>query len=208
MLNKKETALVLIIAFIFAISLSFLKGIDVFLSFLIISLLVLIINIFAKKIAGFYLDSEVEIDVWKMKRYGFKPGSHFKRGLPAGALFPLLSSVLTFGNFVWLASLIFEVKPKIYRAAKRHTLYKFSEMTEEHIGLIATAGITANILFAILGYLIGFSDFAKLNIYFATFNLIPLSNLDGNKIFFGNIVTWSTLSIIALIGLGASLFLV
>ena len=81
-------------------------------------------------------------------------------------------------------------------------------MTEEHIGLIAASGIFANLFLGIIGYLIGFPLFAKLSIWFAFFNMIPISNLDGNKIFFGNLVLWSFLAIITLIGLGYTFLLV
>lgn len=208
MINKKESIIIILITIIIAVSLSFLKTFDYFLYMLIPVLLVILINVFAKKFIAYYLDSEVEIDVWKVKRYGFRPESHFKKAFPTGAVFPLIFSLLTLGNVVWMASLVFDVKPKVYRAAKRHGLYKFSEMTEDHIGLIASAGIVANIVFAALGYLFGFESFAMLNISFAFFNILPFSDLDGNKIFFGNIVIWSLLAAITLIGLGAALLLV
>ena len=101
---------------------------------------------------------------------------------------------------MWLASLAFEIKPKVYRAAKRHGLYSFSEVTEFQIGLIAAAGVLINLIFAVVGYLAGFPMFAKLNVWLAFFNMIPLSNLDGNKIFFGSLVIWSFLASVVLIG--------
>ncbi|MBL7059296.1 hypothetical protein ISS08_02490, partial [Candidatus Pacearchaeota archaeon] len=101
-----------------------------------------------------------------------------------------------------------DVKAKVYRAAKRHGLYSFSEMTEYHLGLIAASGIFINLILAIIGYVIGFPLFAKLNIYYALFNMIPISDLDGNKIFFGSLVLWSFLAALTLIGLGYALFLI
>ena len=110
-----------------------------------------------------------------------------------------------------MASLVFDVKAKAYHAAKRHGIYSFSEMTEEHIGKIAAAGIFVNLLLAFIFYFVG-GDFgilfAKLNIWFVFFNMIPLSDLDGNKIFFGNLVLWSFLAIVTLIGLGYTFLLV
>ena len=208
MFNKKEILLILGIAVIFALALCFLKGLDIFLSSLILAFLVLIINFVSKKVSSFYLDSKIEIKLWEVKRYGFKPTRHFKRAFPAGVLFPLLSSFFTLGTFTWLGALVFETKPRVYRAAKKHHLYNFSEMTEGHIGLIAASGILANLLFALIGYLTGFSSFAALNVYYAFFNLLPISDLDGNKIFFGSIVLWIFLFTITLMAVGAILFLV
>jgi Zn-dependent protease len=107
-----------------------------------------------------------------------------------------------------MACLVFDVKPKIYRAAKRHGLYSYSEMTESHIGLIAAVGVIASLVFAVIGYLMGFSEFSRLSIYFAFFNMIPISDLDGNKIFFGSLILWSFLAALVLIGLGYVFFLV
>ena len=202
MFNKKEIAVIAIATIIFAFIFSFAETASVFFYFLAAVLFIFVINSLAKKISSYYLDSKIEIKFWEIKRYGFKPHKHFKRPFPSGILFPLITAAASVGYFVWMASLVFDVKPKIYRAAKRFGLYSFSEMTEQHIGLIAASGVLANLFFAIIGYLIGFSDFARLNIYYAFFNLIPLSDLDGNKIFFGSLVLWSFLAALVLIGLG------
>ena len=208
MLNSREISSLVIIIFILAITISFLRSMGVFLYILLAVFLTIVINIFAKKIMSFYFDSQIEVKLWEIKRYGFHPGSYFKKAFPAGIFFPIIISAISFGNLFWMASLVFDVKPKIYRAAKRHGLYSYSEMTEEHIGLIAAAGVFANIVFAVIGYLMGFSEFARLNIYFAFFNILPLADLDGNKIFFGSLILWSFLAAIVLIGIGYALFLV
>ena len=201
MFSIKEISLIILITIILAFALSFPEPIKT-LYLLVPMFFVIITNILSKKVSSFYLDSEIEIKLWEIKRYGFKPDSHFKRPFPAGAFIPIITSILSFGYFIWLTGLVFEVKAKIYRAAKRFGLYSFSEMTEYHIGLIAAAGVLTNLFLAGIGYLINLDEFAKLNIYYAFFNLIPLSNLDGNKIFFGSIVLWSFLVALALIGLG------
>jgi len=43
-------------------------------------------------------------------------------------------------------------------------------------------------------------------VYYAFFNILPLSDLDGNKIFFGNLVLWSFIAALVLIGMGYVLF--
>lgn len=201
MLNKKEFALIILVTIIFAFVLSFPNP-EKTLFFLLPIFFVILINISAKKISSFYLDSEIEIKLWEVKRFGFKPKRHLKRPFPAGVFLPIITAVFSFGYFTWLNGLVFDVKAKIYRSAKRFGIYTFSEMTEGHIGLIAAAGVFANLFFAIIGYLINLDEFAKLNIYYAFFSLIPLSNLDGSKIFFGSIVLWSFLLALVLIGLG------
>ena len=210
MLTKKEIIAILVATIILAFSINLITSISSFLYTLLAVFVLILVNLIAKKITSFHLDSEIETSLWEIKRYGVKAHHRFKKPFPLGSFLPILSKLILFpiNSFVWMASLVFDVKAKTYRSAKRHGLYKFSEMTEDHIGYIAAAGIGANLALAIIGYLIGFPLFAKLNIYYAFFNMIPISNLDGNKIFFGNLVLWVFLAVITLIGLGYALFLV
>jgi len=209
-LNKKEITIIAITTLILAFAIS-LPEISKIFPYIFLSVLIIILaNVLAKKITGFYLDSDIEIKLWEIKRFGFKPTRKFKKPFPVGGFFPVISKIIFFpiNSFIWMACLIFEVKPKISRAAKKHHLYSFSEITEYHLALISATGIFANITLAIIGYFIGFPEFSKLNIYYAFFNMFPLSDLDGNKIFFGSLVLWSFLASIILIGLFCVMFVI
>lgn len=216
MLNKKEIVAILVVTVILAFSISLFQDSKTiiqpinFLWILLAVFVILALNIFVKKIVALYYESEAEVKFWEIKRFGFKTHQHFKKPFPLGLVLPIVLKVILFPlkNFIWMASLVFDVNPKVYRAARRHGLYSFSEMTEYHLGIIAASGILANLIAAIIGYLIGFSDFARISIYFAFFNMLPLSDLDGNKIFFGNIVMWSFLASLVLIGMLFAIFLV
>ena len=208
MLNQKEGSIILLTSIIVAATISIFDRWDVFAYTLLAVVLIIGINVLAKKIAGFYLDAHTEINLWEVERYGFKPGDHFKKPVPAGVIMPIIFSLLSFGYLTWMAVTTFEVKPRTYRAAKRFGLYSFSEMSEFHLALIASAGILANILFAIIGYFLNVPQFSKLSIYYALFNMLPLSDLDGNKIFFGSIIIWAFLASIVAIGLFFTLFVI
>jgi Zn-dependent protease len=213
MVNKKEVASLVISSIIIAFSITLVKDLNVFLLVLLGVFILISVNIIIKKFMAYLLESEIEVKIWEIKRWGFRTDQYWKKAFPLGIFMPVLMRVLlfSFNGFTWMASLVFDVKAKAYHAAKRHGIYSFSEMTEEHIGKIAAAGIFANLFLAVLFYLIG-GDFgtlfAKLNIWFVFFNMIPLSDLDGNKIFFGNIILWSFLAVITLIGLAATFLLV
>jgi Zn-dependent protease len=217
MLNKKEIAHIIIITIILAFSISLIQSMELFIITLGFVFLIIMANTLSKKVVGYYFEAEVETRLWEMERYGFlgaiirgfyHPSRKFKQAIPLGAIMPIVVKVLSLGYINWMASLVFDVKAKKYRAAKRHGFYSFSEMTEFHIGLIAAAGILMNLLLAIVGYLIGATEFARLNIYYAFFNMIPLSSLDGNKIFFGSLLIWSFLISIILIGIGFAFFVI
>jgi len=211
MLNKKEIISIALVAFILAFTISLIETWTLFFYSLLSIAIIILINTTAKKIASFYLDSEIETKIWTIKQYGFKTHQHFKKAFPAGAFFPIIFTAFSFGYITWMAPLIFDVKAKTYRAAKRHGLYRFSEMTEFHIGLIAAAGIITTLAFAVLGYLIGLPaemNFVNLSILYAFFNILPISNLDGNKIFFGNLTLWGFLATLTLIGIGYIIFII
>jgi len=211
MVNHKEIIAIMTISVIFAFAITLLTDFNYFLTTILAVLIIIFLNVFAKKITAYLLESEIEIKIWEFKRWGYKQKQTLKKSFPAGAFFPIISKILFFpiaGGFVWMASLVFDVKTRISRAAKRHGYYSFSEMSEEHLAYIAGAGIFINLLFAFFGYLLGFSDFAKFSIWFVFFNMIPISDLDGNKIFFGKMVLWGALATITLIAVGYTFFVV
>lgn len=210
MINLKEVLSIFGISLVFAFSITLLETANYFLLTLAFVFIMILINVFAKKLAGNYFELKTEIRIWEFKRWGFKRGQVMKSSFPAGAFFPIFSRLIFFplNGFIWMGSLIFNAKERIYRAAKRHGFYSFTGISEDHLAYIAAAGIFANLLFAGIAYLVGFSEFAKFSIWFAFFNMIPLSELDGNKIFFGSRVLWSFLATVVLIALGYSLLII
>ena len=214
MITKKEILIIALIILIITLSLSLSLNIinelgGIFITLISVSLVILA-NIFTKKIIAYNLDSEIEMRVWEMGRFGFTKDKNAKKPFPLGAVLPIISKIVLFPfqSFVWMASLVFDVKPRVYRGAKRHGLYTFSEITEYHLGLIAASGVVINLILSVIGYLLGFPLFARLSIYYAFFNILPISELDGNKIFFGNLVLWSFLASFVLIGMLFAIFIV
>ncbi|MEI6731158.1 MAG: hypothetical protein WCK90_00605 [archaeon] len=166
---------------------------------LLFSALIILVAIAAKKVMARALDSDVEHEIWSWSRYGFKPNEHLKTPLPAGALFPLALALVTIGYFKLCAFLTYETRVSKYRASKRFGIYSFSEMTDWHNGLIGAVGIMSVLLVGVIGYFQGAELLFKMATYYAVFNLIPFSKLDGAQIFFGNRILWATLAIITLI---------
>lgn len=214
MLNKKEIFPILIIIIIITLSINIsLDMIDNWKSIIYTLGAVAILmfaNIFTKKIIAYNLDSEIEMKVFETSKNRLFSSRKDRKPFPIGAILPLISKIILFPfkSMVWMASLVFDVKPRIYRGARRYGLYSFSDVTEYHIGLIAASGIAINLILAIVGYFLGFPLFSRLNIYFAFFNMIPFSELDGNKIFFGSHVMWSVLAALVLIGMLFAIFVI
>lgn len=178
--------------------------------------LVIIINIIAKKIIATHFESKIKISLWEFSRFlfynpiskklkNYKPHQKIKKPFPAGFFMPLIVKFLSAGLLNWMASLTFDVKGTIYRTARKHSMYQYSEVTEGEMAWIAFAGIFANLIFAILGYMINMPLFSKLNLTYAFYNTIPIGNLDGIKLFFGKKELFWVTAIIVSIGAVLSL---
>ena len=172
------------------------------------SVVILAVSIISKKLMAFWLDADVEHEVWKFSRYGWKAHEHLKKEAPAGIIFPLILSLFSVGYLKFLALLTFETKASKYRSAKRHGFYSFAEMTDWHNGLIGASGIVGILAVAILAYFSPSTVYlSKLAIYYAFCNMLPISKLDGNQIFFGSRILYAILAVITLIFFAYSIIL-
>lgn len=190
---QKEIVVIILSILILATSVSFLdltKFPIILLSFAII----IGANVLTKKVVAYHYEADTKTKLWSLYHFGFKARSHFKKPVPMIWL-PLVLAPL---GWNWLAVLETEIIARTERVSKRHGLYRFSEMTEWHIALITFWAIAMNLILAVVGYGLGFETFSRLSIYYAAWSIIPLSNLDGSKILFGNRVLWVTSAIIIL----------
>ena len=209
---KKEISAIVIIIVVLSLSLvlssDLIENWKIIFTTLFAVSLVVLLNIFTKKTTAYFLDSEIEMKIWETNLP--LPFGHKLRNFPLGGFLPLVSKIILFpfNNFVWMASLVFDVKPKTYRAAKRFGLYTFSDVTEYEFGLIAASGILVNLILSAIGYFAGFPLLARLSMYYAFFNILPISELDGNKILFGSKILWSFLASLVLIGMLFAIFIV
>lgn len=201
---------ILLVIIVLAFSLSFANlSLESFLYSALFMAIILSVNVFAKKITAYLFQSEAEVRIWSMQRWGYYERSYLKTPVPIGLLLPFFLTILSLGYFTWLASMQTEVTATKARVAKRHSIYRYTEITDWDLGWISASGIIACHILAILSYLLGFSELSRLAVLFAAFNMIPISKLDGTKIFFANtIVLWCVLAVISLIGLGYVFFLV
>jgi hypothetical protein len=201
MFKLKEGLHILVAVIIFAFIASFLASLQFFLLCLLFSFIAISVNVIAKKITAYYLDCYTEESIWSWQQFGFRKHHRFNFPLPAGIIFPLLFSLASAGFLKFLALLQFDITPATHRVAKRHGFYSWSELTESHIAIVASAGIFFNLVLSTLAYLIGQDELARLSIYFAFSNIIPISSLDGGKVLFGNKVLWTVLAVLCTIAL-------
>lgn len=195
--NSKEIFTIALASIVLALTVAF-KNTDIFYAALVSFLIIIGLNVIVKKIVGYNLETAVKTKFWTWYQYGLRKDMHFKNPVPMAWL-PLVLTLFTKGFFLWLGILEFDVVAKTERVSRRHGLYRFTEVTEWHMGLIATWALAANLIFAIAGYIIGFELFAKLSIYFIAWSTIPLAKLDGSKIFYASRPLWTVVFTIAML---------
>jgi Zn-dependent protease len=92
-------------------------------------------------------------------------------------------------NIVFAAPGFAEIVP--YRFGRMG--FKVARVTPKDIGIVALAGTGLNVAFAVLFKMFPQGIFQTLGLYnglIALFNLIPISPLDGSKIFLWSMFTW------------------
>tara|TARA_Y100000310_G_C20570320_1_gene757666 strand:+ start:438 stop:1076 length:639 start_codon:yes stop_codon:yes gene_type:complete len=154
-------------------------------------------NILTKKLIASSLDADVKHELWTTSMQKYKPHQRLKKPILSGILFPLAITALTLGLVKVPTILTYETEAKKIRAAKRHGYYSFTEMTEWHNALIGASGIMVLLILSIIAYIIpSLQGLPKILIYYAFFNMLPISKLDGTQIYFGSRTLWTTLAIV------------
>jgi len=207
MFNKKEVISILIAALVLGYLSSFktLTWIG-WLAAAGLALAVLFVHHLGQKFTALFYDCSTESSLWTVRQYSFKKSGHFKFDFPMWAALPIFLVWITSiaaSPLKWLAITTFDATPLPSRVHR-----KYAELTDWDLALIAAGGLFFNALLAIVSQLLGWNSFAMLNVYFMIFNLIPFSNLDGGKIFFGSVMLWIfciVFSVLLLFLLGSSM---
>ena len=155
-----------------------------------------------RKAFAYSLDIGVKHRIWHFYRFGVKPGWHFPKALPFGIIAPLFFAFL--GLLAQLPIMVFtfltyETRALKHRAAKRFGFYSYTEITDWHNALVGASAIVFALVISLVGYFSNFEILAKIAAYYAVWNMVPFSDLDGTQIFFGNKVLWFVLGITTVI---------
>lgn len=172
---------------------------------LLFAFLILAANGVSKKIAAKALDADVEHDLWYASRYGFKPGWHLAKHAPLGIIAPLFVSAFSLGAAKCMTLLTYQTSALKKRAAKRFGYYSFTEMTDWHNALVGAAGIVGVLILAIITYASAIDGLPSLAIYYAFWNMVPWSKLDGAQIFTGSRVLYTALGLVTIAMTAAAL---
>jgi len=202
--TKKEIVWIIIAILIMGFMISFSLSPTYSLKILLISAIIILTSTITKKIAGEFFSIKVEHKVLEFQRWGYYRRSHFNKPIPLGLILPFFISIISLGIIkpFWLLQFNSEniMKKRIQRA-RGEGYYRRTEINESDLGFTAAWGFWALILLAIIGSFLKQPELTKYSIYYGIWNLIPLGNLDGIKLFFGSIINWILLVIVYFIGL-------
>ena len=205
MFTKKELFWILIASAIIAFAFSFFKDMEKFLNvsvfalYFLYALIILFASIIVKKLVAMYLQVKIEHKLAWWKRFFIYERSYFRKPIPIGILLPLSVTLISGGIMKVLTILQYDVSAKKSRITKKRSYPRFSELTEWDIGLIGIWGIGTVLFISLLSLIIGQTELAKMAALYSFWNMIPLFNLDGTKIFFGSRLAWIIEAILSVI---------
>lgn len=149
--------------------------------------LVVLVNLAAKKIAGYYTEIDVKAELWEFRRYWFAERHKLSKPFPLGIVLPLFLFIFSYGTLKWLAVTQTEFKEKPTKQIRKRKGWSWSYpyLRDLDVAAICFAGIISNIALALIAF--SFSkSIANISILYAFFNLLPLGKLDGTKLFFSS----------------------
>jgi len=205
-MEKREFSHIIIAIIVLTIAASFSSFLNKSYSIIpwvfIFSAIIILTSIYSKKMVANHLDADVEHELWLWQRYGIKNNQKLSKPLPMGVILPLIITLFSTGKILFLGLLTYETRALKRRVAKRHGFYSFTEMTDVHNALIGSAGIFSLLILGIIIYFLPFQiseTLAKLAIYYAFWNVLPISKFDGTQIYFGSPILYSITATITFI---------
>ncbi len=160
----------------------------------ILAALTLIIGESVRKIIARRKGCETEYQLWQIKKYGITKSAKFPikifnkkiKSIYIGIILPLITVFLSIGYIKLMITGTSQAKEVILKRVSK----KYARITEFETAIIALAGPMTYILLALIFKslsLPGFEPFIEMNYLLALYSMIPLSKLDGAKIFFGSL---------------------
>jgi hypothetical protein len=202
MLTKKEFAWVIIATLILGFIIGFSEKPEYSLWVFLVAFIIIIVNILAKKIASGFYSIKIEHKPWEFQRYGLYEQSHFKKPFPIGLILPFILSLLSLGIIKLMIILQFDAENLPYkRILKMRGRERRTEINESDLAITSAWGFYALIFTAIIGALLNFPELSKYAVIYGIWNLLPISQTDGSKVFFGSFANWTFLAIIYIISL-------
>jgi len=163
--------------------------------------LLILASVFVKKVAGYYMEIDANVETWEFQRYWFSEKSKFKNKIPIGLLLPILLYIFSYQTVVWLATLQTNFKARLTKKILKKKGKSMPDVKEIEIAWILFFSTLSSIIIAIASFPFAL-EITTISLLYALYNLIPIGKLDGTKLLFSSrIVYFITISILALVSI-------
>ena len=166
MINKKEIVWIIIAVLIMGFIIEITPELSLSLYGILFAVIIILTNVFAKKIASPFYNLKITHKIWEFKRWGWYKRSEFKKPVPIGLILPFFLTILSLGLIKPFTLIQFDAENlSKKRALKKRGAYRYSEINDSDLAFTAAWGFWALILLAVIGYLINQPELTKYSIY-------------------------------------------
>lgn len=209
MLEKREVIWIIIAIILFEFIIFFPNPSEKNILLILIPLIIIPLNLVSKEIAANIFNLRIEHKIWHFQRWGFYSRSHFNKPIPMGLILPFILSFLSLGIIKCFVFLQFDYANNYKkRILKERGRTRRTDINEADPAYTAAWGLYSLFFLILLSILIhsilkdSFTpELAKYVFFYSFWNLVPISNLDGVKIFFGSFINWIFLVFLFLVTL-------
>ncbi|HIH25502.1 hypothetical protein J4476_00145 [Candidatus Woesearchaeota archaeon] len=149
--------------------------------FLIVTLSILFREAMIKYKASKH-EAKSEYTIWNVKKFWFK-GAESKKGMPFGILLALIVVIVSKGKLFFTAIGEHKLNENIEHRTGRRRIH----LQDYERAMICLYSIWSGVILAIIGAATGIKMLITINFFLIIFNYLPIGDLDGAKIFFGNL---------------------
>ena len=199
--NKKEISWIILAILILGFIIEFSEKYTLTANGFIYATIIILTSILIKNLAADYFYVVIEHKIWEFKHWWWTARSKFKKPLPIGLILPFFTAFVSLGTIKIMSILQFDGTPSKKRLLKKRGYVRKSEINESDLAFISAWASWALILLAIIATLIKQPELAKYSIYYGFWNLLPIGQLDGAKLFFGSFINWILLTLVYIVSL-------
>ncbi len=150
----------------------------------ILSLIILLTYQTSHKLIAKKYHAHSTFRLWTMQRWWFTKNAKFKSPFMAGIIIPLFFSLISNG-FLKFAAI---GSSEMTAIDKKRIGKKYKHISEQELAKIHLVGpLTILLLSLILMQFPGFGEIVKIAYTLAIFSMLPISGLDGGKVFFSSL---------------------
>ena len=137
------------------------EGLWNYITYLLYSIIIIIIWVAGKKIAGAYFGVNTDHRILGLKRYWYWKKTYLKKPFPTGLIIPLLFSLLSQGSIKIFTFLQTNVTPHIKRTVKKRGKKTYSELDEFDISLTFMWSIISLLILSLITNQLGYIELTK-----------------------------------------------